>query len=154
MPVITYPIQRSVCKIIGRRKYWYYEYEDAPVDVNDAVAAFLKDSDKKLKSNSKFYVDYQVFEYAVKTTPEFLLRLKPCGARGKAVAFCPVRAVKGVATRKEFLNGAYTKNFSSGFLSRPAQPVSAFFISALMLPRILRPPRKPRLSGAASPQCH
>jgi len=53
MPVIPYTIQRSVCKTVGRRKRWYYEYEDIFVDVNDATAAFLKESDAKLKSNNR-----------------------------------------------------------------------------------------------------
>ena len=53
MPVIPYTIQKNVCKMVGRRKRWYYEYEDIFVDVNDATAAFLKESDAKLKSNNR-----------------------------------------------------------------------------------------------------
>ena len=53
MPVITYPIQRSVCKIVGGRKRWYYEYEDVLVDVNEATAEFLEDCKKKEKSNNR-----------------------------------------------------------------------------------------------------
>jgi len=47
MPVIPYTIQRSVRKIINGKQRWFYEYEPVFVDVNDAVAAFLGDDDKR-----------------------------------------------------------------------------------------------------------
>jgi len=47
MPVIPYTIQKSIYKTIGGRKRWYYEYEDVLVDVNDAVADFLEEENKK-----------------------------------------------------------------------------------------------------------
>ena len=48
MPIISYTIQVSVFKKVGKRKKcWYYEYEHTLVEVNDAVAEFLEEDDKR-----------------------------------------------------------------------------------------------------------
>jgi len=49
MPVISYPIQKSVYKTVGGRKRWYYEYEQILVDVNDATAEFFANESKREK---------------------------------------------------------------------------------------------------------
>ena len=70
MPEISYPIQRSVPKIVRGRKCWYYEYEHILVDVNDAVAEFFADEDKKNK-RYKWKIDKQ--KQAAKIYTEFSL---------------------------------------------------------------------------------
>ena len=49
MPIIPYTLQWSAYKIKNGKKHWYYEYRHIPVDVNDAVAAFLGEDDKSEK---------------------------------------------------------------------------------------------------------
>lgn len=44
MPIITYTIQKSICK---SPYCWYYEYEQVLVDVSDEVAAFLAKDNKR-----------------------------------------------------------------------------------------------------------
>ena len=47
MPIISYTIRSSACKTVRNKKCWYYEYEQILVDVNDAVAEFLEEDDKR-----------------------------------------------------------------------------------------------------------
>ena len=47
MPEILYTLQWSVRKIINRKPRWFVEYEPVLVNVNDAVAEFLADDDKR-----------------------------------------------------------------------------------------------------------
>jgi len=47
VPVISYTIRKSVWKTIRNKRCWYYEYEHILVDVNDAVAEFLKKDSKR-----------------------------------------------------------------------------------------------------------
>ena len=47
MPIISYTIRNSACKTVRNKKCWYYEYEQILVDVNDAVAEFLEEDDKR-----------------------------------------------------------------------------------------------------------
>jgi len=47
VPIISYVIRKSVCKTVRNKKCWYYEYEQILVDVNDAVAEFLEEDDKR-----------------------------------------------------------------------------------------------------------
>jgi DNA-directed RNA polymerase specialized sigma24 family protein len=47
MPVITYTIQKSICKTVAGRKRWYYEYARIPVAVSSEVVAFLTEDEKR-----------------------------------------------------------------------------------------------------------
>jgi len=49
VPIISYTIRNSACKTVRNKKCWYYEYEQILVDVNDAVAKFLEEDDKREK---------------------------------------------------------------------------------------------------------